>query len=214
MPSSACCCAHRDLPSFPTRRSSDLGKGMRRVDRVADFDSSWRAAQSEALNAFGNDAVYLEKYLEEPHHVEIQVFADRSGNTVHLNERSEEHTSELQSLRHLVCRLLLAAARTVIYPLSLHDALPISARACAGWIGWRTSTPPGARRRARRSTPSATTPCIWRSTWRSRTTWRSRCSPTARGTPCTSTRDRKSTRLNSSHLGISYAVFCLLLRAP
>jgi len=63
------------------------GKGMRRVDRVADFDSSWRAAQSEALNAFGNDAVYLEKYLEEPHHVEIQVFADRSGNTVHLNER-------------------------------------------------------------------------------------------------------------------------------
>jgi acetyl-CoA carboxylase, biotin carboxylase subunit len=63
------------------------GKGMRRVDRGADFDSAWRAAQSEALNAFGNDAVYLEKYLEEPHHVEIQVFADQAGNTVHLNER-------------------------------------------------------------------------------------------------------------------------------
>ncbi|HET9035316.1 MAG TPA: biotin carboxylase N-terminal domain-containing protein, partial [Myxococcaceae bacterium] len=63
------------------------GKGMRRVERMADFDSAWRAAQSEALNAFGNDAVYLEKYLEEPHHVEIQVFADQAGNTVHLNER-------------------------------------------------------------------------------------------------------------------------------
>jgi acetyl-CoA carboxylase biotin carboxylase subunit len=63
------------------------GKGMRRVDRLTDFDSAWRAAQSEALNAFGNDAVYLEKYLEEPHHVEIQVFADQAGNTVHLNER-------------------------------------------------------------------------------------------------------------------------------
>jgi acetyl-CoA carboxylase biotin carboxylase subunit len=63
------------------------GKGMRRVERVADFDSAWRAAQSEALNAFSNDAVYLEKYLDEPHHVEIQVFADQAGNTVHLNER-------------------------------------------------------------------------------------------------------------------------------
>ena len=55
------------------------GKGMRRVERGADFDSAWRAAQSEALNAFGNDAVYLEKYLDEPHHVEIQVFADQAG---------------------------------------------------------------------------------------------------------------------------------------
>ena len=63
------------------------GKGMRRVERGADFDSAWRAAQSEALNAFGNDAVYIEKYLDEPHHVEIQVFADRHGNIVHLNER-------------------------------------------------------------------------------------------------------------------------------
>src|SRR5215470_19256417 len=63
------------------------GKGMRRVERTAEFDSAFRAAQSEALNAFGNDAVYLEKYLEEPHHVEIQVFADQYGNTIHLNER-------------------------------------------------------------------------------------------------------------------------------
>ncbi|MFP2929059.1 acetyl-CoA carboxylase biotin carboxylase subunit [Pyxidicoccus sp. 3LG] len=63
------------------------GKGMRRVGHVDDFDSSWRAAKSEAMNAFGNDAVYIEKYLEKPHHVEIQVFADQYGNTIHLNER-------------------------------------------------------------------------------------------------------------------------------
>jgi len=63
------------------------GKGMRRVERPEDFDSAWRGAKSEALNAFGNDAVYLEKYLEEPHHVEIQVFADQAGTTLHLNER-------------------------------------------------------------------------------------------------------------------------------
>ena len=63
------------------------GKGMRRVESLAEFDSAWRSAKGEALNAFGNDAVYLEKYLEEPHHVEIQVFADQAGNTVHLNER-------------------------------------------------------------------------------------------------------------------------------
>ncbi|WP_233605328.1 acetyl/propionyl/methylcrotonyl-CoA carboxylase subunit alpha [Corallococcus sp. AB030] len=63
------------------------GKGMRRVEGLADFDSAWRSAKSEALNAFGNDAVYIEKYLEKPHHVEIQVFADQYGNTIHLNER-------------------------------------------------------------------------------------------------------------------------------
>jgi acetyl-CoA carboxylase biotin carboxylase subunit len=63
------------------------GKGMRKVERMEDFESSWRAAKSEAMNAFGNDAVYIEKYLEKPHHVEIQVFADKYGNTIHLNER-------------------------------------------------------------------------------------------------------------------------------
>jgi acetyl-CoA carboxylase biotin carboxylase subunit len=63
------------------------GKGMRRVESAAELPAAWRAAQSEALNAFGNDAVYLEKYLEQPHHVEIQVFADAHGTCLHLNER-------------------------------------------------------------------------------------------------------------------------------
>src|SRR5688572_9171103 len=63
------------------------GKGMRRVEGLQDFDSAWRGARSEAMSSFGNDAVYIEKYLEKPHHVEIQVFGDTHGNVIHLNER-------------------------------------------------------------------------------------------------------------------------------
>ena len=63
------------------------GKGMRRVDRAEDLESAWRAAKSESMSSFGNDAVYLEKFLDQPHHVEIQIFADTLGNCIHLNER-------------------------------------------------------------------------------------------------------------------------------
>ncbi len=63
------------------------GKGMRRVDKVEDLESAWRTAKSEAMSAFGNDAVYMEKFLDRPHHVEIQVFGDTHGNVIHLNER-------------------------------------------------------------------------------------------------------------------------------
>ena len=63
------------------------GKGMRRVDSAAAFDESFDAAQREAKNAFGDDRVYIEKFLEKPRHVEIQVFADGHGNCIHLFER-------------------------------------------------------------------------------------------------------------------------------
>ncbi|HEY0883616.1 MAG TPA: acetyl-CoA carboxylase biotin carboxylase subunit [Archangium sp.] len=63
------------------------GKGMRRVDRVEDLESAWRTARSEAMSAFGNDSVYMEKFLDQPHHVEVQVFGDMHGNVIHLNER-------------------------------------------------------------------------------------------------------------------------------
>ena len=56
------------------------GKGMRRVERAEDFQAAWRGARGEAKNAFGDDSVYLEKYLDEPRHVEIQVFADRTAH--------------------------------------------------------------------------------------------------------------------------------------
>lgn len=63
------------------------GKGMRLVKKMEDVLSSIRGAQSEARAAFGNDAVYIEKYIPSPHHIEFQILADKMGNTVHLFER-------------------------------------------------------------------------------------------------------------------------------
>ncbi len=63
------------------------GKGMRLVHKAEDFASELRACQGEALRAFGNDTVLLEKYVANPRHIEMQVFADTYGNAVHLFER-------------------------------------------------------------------------------------------------------------------------------
>lgn len=63
------------------------GKGMRRVDNAADFADALISAQREGLSAFGDAKVLIEKYLEVPRHIEIQVFADGLGNVVHLFER-------------------------------------------------------------------------------------------------------------------------------
>src|SRR5260370_7703356 len=63
------------------------GKGMRLVYNDAEFESAFRDAASEAMNAFGDDRLYLEKYLDRPRHVEIQIFADAHGRVVSLGER-------------------------------------------------------------------------------------------------------------------------------
>lgn len=63
------------------------GKGMRIIHKIEEFDKAFKAAKSEAKNAFGDDRVFVEKYLEEPRHIEIQIFADQYGNVVHLFER-------------------------------------------------------------------------------------------------------------------------------
>ena len=63
------------------------GKGMRIVHDPKDFESSIKAAKSEAKNAFGDDRVYIEKYLEQPRHVEFQIMADTHGNIVHVYDR-------------------------------------------------------------------------------------------------------------------------------
>jgi 3-methylcrotonyl-CoA carboxylase alpha subunit len=63
------------------------GKGMRRVDRHADFETALAAAMREAKAAFGDERVLIEKYVNAPRHIEMQVFADRHGNAIHLNER-------------------------------------------------------------------------------------------------------------------------------
>jgi acetyl-CoA carboxylase biotin carboxylase subunit len=63
------------------------GRGMRVVREAADLPNALRTAQREAEAAFGNGAVYVEKYLENPRHIEIQIIADHHGNVVHLGER-------------------------------------------------------------------------------------------------------------------------------
>jgi acetyl-CoA carboxylase biotin carboxylase subunit len=63
------------------------GKGMRAVWKPEDLQKAWDSARAEAKAAFGNDDMYLEKLIEEPHHIEIQIIGDSAGNACHLSER-------------------------------------------------------------------------------------------------------------------------------
>ena len=63
------------------------GKGMRVAKDADDFARSFQLARSEALSAFGNGEVYVEKYLARPRHIEFQILGDKFGNVIHLGER-------------------------------------------------------------------------------------------------------------------------------
>jgi acetyl-CoA carboxylase biotin carboxylase subunit len=63
------------------------GRGMRIIPTEEDFEKAWNDARTEAKAAFGNDGVYLEKFVEEPRHIEIQVCGDQYGRVCHLSER-------------------------------------------------------------------------------------------------------------------------------
>nr|WP_306266835.1 acetyl-CoA carboxylase biotin carboxylase subunit [Pararhizobium sp. IMCC3301] len=63
------------------------GRGMKLAKTAADLSNALQSARSEAKAAFGDDAVYLEKYLEKPRHIEIQILGDGQGNAIHLGER-------------------------------------------------------------------------------------------------------------------------------
>ncbi len=104
------------------------GKGMRIVHSPDEFESSIKAAKNEARNAFGDDRVYIEKYLEEPRHIEFQIMADTHGNTVHVFDREcsvqrrhqkviEEAPSALltDELRAKMAKTAIAAARACDY---------------------------------------------------------------------------------------------------
>jgi len=104
------------------------GKGMKRCDRAADFAKLWQAAKRESASAFGDDRIYLERFLEKPRHVEVQVFADEHGSVVHMGEREcsvqrrhqkivEESPSAIvdASMRAAMGRVAVEAARAVGY---------------------------------------------------------------------------------------------------
>ena len=63
------------------------GKGMRAVWKADELEKAWESARQEAKAAFGNDAMYMEKLIEEPRHIEIQIIGDSSGKACHLSER-------------------------------------------------------------------------------------------------------------------------------
>ncbi len=63
------------------------GKGMRIVKKEEDMEAAWEGTRKEAAASFGNDGIYMEKYIEEPRHIEIQIAGDQYGNACHLSER-------------------------------------------------------------------------------------------------------------------------------
>ncbi|GMV52513.1 MAG: Biotin carboxylase [Chlorobi bacterium] len=104
------------------------GKGMRYVESESEIERAYSTARGEAESAFGNGDVYVEKFIEEPRHIEIQVFADTHGTVVHLNEREcsiqrrhqkliEEAPSPIMTpeLRKAMGDAAVLGARTVEY---------------------------------------------------------------------------------------------------
>jgi 3-methylcrotonyl-CoA carboxylase alpha subunit len=104
------------------------GKGMRAVDKSEDFDAALQSCKREATNSFGDDAVLIEKYVQRPRHIEIQVFGDTHGNYVYLFERDcsvqRRHQKVLeeapapgmtQAMREQMGAAAVAAARAVNY---------------------------------------------------------------------------------------------------
>ena len=104
------------------------GRGMRAVEEPDDFDAALAGAKREAAAAFGDDAMLVERFVAEPRHVEVQVFADRHGNFVHLFERDcsaqRRHQKVIEEapapgidgkLRAAMCEAAIAAARAIGY---------------------------------------------------------------------------------------------------
>jgi propionyl-CoA carboxylase alpha chain len=80
-------CSRHGYPVLVKAAAGGGGKGMRIVREERELIPSLRSAASEARSAFGDERVYIEKYFDDPRHIEIQVLADSAGNTVHLGER-------------------------------------------------------------------------------------------------------------------------------
>jgi 3-methylcrotonyl-CoA carboxylase alpha subunit len=104
------------------------GKGMRKVDAAKDFGDALESCKREAASSFGNDVVLLEKWIESPRHIEVQVFGDSHGNVVHLFERDcslqRRHQKVIEeapapgmdeATREAVCGAAVKAAQAVNY---------------------------------------------------------------------------------------------------
>ena len=75
------------FPVLIKAASGGGGKGMKVAQNLGELNEAWNLARSEAMSGFGDDTVYLERYLANPRHIEFQLFADNFGNVVHFGER-------------------------------------------------------------------------------------------------------------------------------
>ncbi|MGI6070884.1 MAG: acetyl-CoA carboxylase biotin carboxylase subunit [Blautia sp.] len=75
------------FPIMIKASSGGGGKGMRIAESMEDFEENFRMAQRESIHSFGDDTMYLERYVQRPRHVEMQIIADKFGHVVHLGER-------------------------------------------------------------------------------------------------------------------------------
>ena len=120
-----------EVATYPVMIKASLGgggKGMRVAKSKEAFESAFLTAQSEAKNAFGDDSMYIEHYVEHPKHIEVQILADKFGNVIHLGERDcsiqrnhqkliEETPCEALTpeLRDQICEAAVRAAKAVNY---------------------------------------------------------------------------------------------------
>jgi len=107
------------------------GRGMKVAADPSELEDAWRLARAEARAAFGNDAVYIEAYLDRPRHIELQVLADAHGNVVHFGERD-------CSLQRRHQKLLEEAGSPALNPAA-RDALGETVTGALARLGYRNA---------------------------------------------------------------------------
>jgi acetyl-CoA carboxylase biotin carboxylase subunit len=107
------------------------GRGMRVARSPSELEDAFRGARTEARSAFGNDAVYMEKYLDRPRHIELQIMADSFGNVVHFGERD-------CSLQRRHQKVLEEAGSPALTPAQ-RDDLGATATAALRKLGYRNA---------------------------------------------------------------------------
>ena len=107
------------------------GRGMKVARVPAELEEAWRIARTESRAAFANDAVYLEKYLDRPRHIEMQVLADQFGRVIHLGERD-------CSLQRRHQKLMEEAGSPVLTPAQ-RDALGTTVTSALEQLGYRNA---------------------------------------------------------------------------
>jgi acetyl-CoA carboxylase biotin carboxylase subunit len=116
------------LPVMLKASAGGGGKGMRKIEKIEELQEAINRAKNEAKNAFGNDTVYIEKFIENPKHIEVQILADKHGNYIHLFERDcsiqRRHQKVVEEapaptitedLREKVTKAAIDAAKAVNY---------------------------------------------------------------------------------------------------